>query len=138
MPQLDVNTFSYQYVGVITLFILVYTILSYVVLPILLRLMLVRNFFLLAQQKISDLLQISNLNYKQIIVTQKPLRINFITGIILTNTIKLLKNFVALVNTTIFNTPASYNTIFFKHVLVTDFALSYLILVLSIELDENE
>lgn len=43
MPQLDANTFIYQYVGIITLLVVVYYLLSYVVLPVLLRSSLIRS-----------------------------------------------------------------------------------------------
>jgi len=46
MPQLDTNTFIYQYTGIITTLILVYVLLSYIVLPLLLRALIIRASFL--------------------------------------------------------------------------------------------
>lgn len=43
MPQLDVNTFLNQYAGVILTLLITYIILSYIVLPILLNINLVRT-----------------------------------------------------------------------------------------------
>ena len=42
MPQLDINTFSFQFTGIIFLLISVYTLISYIVLPALLRSMYIR------------------------------------------------------------------------------------------------
>jgi len=47
MPQLDSNTFIYQYIGVIITLSLIYIILSYIVLPLLLRSIFIRSAFLL-------------------------------------------------------------------------------------------
>jgi len=136
MPQLDMNTFSYQYVGVIVLVLIVYTILSYIVLPILLRLMLVRNLFLLNQQKVADLLQLSNFNYQQVILTHKPLYTNFLTGVILNSVTKVIKNFIGLLTTTLSGSSNLTSSVMgLKYILTTDLSLSYLILLLSIELE---
>jgi hypothetical protein len=56
MPQLDPNTFIYQYIGIIAVFIAVYSMLSYVFLPVLLRATLIRNLFLTTRQTISETL----------------------------------------------------------------------------------
>jgi len=139
MPQLDINTFSYQYVGIIVLVLIVYIILSYIVLPILLRLMLVRNLFLLNQQKVADLLQLSNFNYQQIILTHKPLYTNFLTGAILNSAAKVIKNFISLLTTTLSGSSnLTSSVVKLKYILTTDLSLSYLILLLSNELEENE
>lgn len=130
------NTFSYQYVGVIVLVLIVYTILSYIVLPILLRLMLVRNLFLLNQQKVADLLQLSNFNYQQVILTHKPLYTNFLTGVILNSVTKVIKNFIGLLTTTLSGSSNLTSSVMgLKYILTTDLSLSYLILLLSIELE---
>lgn len=44
MPQLDVNTFGYQYIGIITTFFIVYIFLSYGVLPNILLQLNIRQF----------------------------------------------------------------------------------------------
>lgn len=55
MPQLDINTFIFQYVSLILLFVCVYTILAYIVLPLTLRASLVRA-------RVSDLLLSSSMS----------------------------------------------------------------------------
>lgn len=46
MPQLDANTFTYQYFGIIFILFTAYTLLSYIALPALLRVIIVRDLFL--------------------------------------------------------------------------------------------
>jgi hypothetical protein len=46
MPQLDINTFFYQYVGIIILLLSVYYLLSYIVLPVTMRAVIFRSRFL--------------------------------------------------------------------------------------------
>jgi hypothetical protein len=74
MPQLDPNTFIYQYIGVVFLLIVIYTILSYVVLPTLLRLMLIRNNFLTTRQTSTELVSIVSTNYQQLVSFKNPTR----------------------------------------------------------------
>lgn len=59
MPQLDANTFLAQYLVIASVLIIVYTTLSYVILPILLRLMLVRNNFLALVNSVSNTSSVS-------------------------------------------------------------------------------
>src|SRR5687767_13304138 len=54
MPQLDSNTFIYQYVGIIVLLALVYYALSYMILPILLRSTLIRTMLLTRAASIKE------------------------------------------------------------------------------------
>lgn len=90
MPQLDPNTFIYQYIGIIILLLTVYTILSYIVLPILLRLMLVRNLFLTTRQTLTDLGNTVSDNYKQMVSLRVPHRnFNLVNNLVFT-TITLL------------------------------------------------
>ena len=43
MPQLDINTFIFQYVSLVSLLTIVYFLMSYVVLPQILRALILRN-----------------------------------------------------------------------------------------------
>lgn len=45
MPQLDPNSFIYQYFGILSILVVSYILLTYVALPILLRIILVRKYF---------------------------------------------------------------------------------------------
>jgi hypothetical protein len=71
MPQLDPNTFIYQYLGVIILFILAYTLLSYIILPTLLRAILFRNLFLAENTVTANLLSVAASDYRYMFLSNK-------------------------------------------------------------------
>jgi hypothetical protein len=90
MPQLDPNTFIYQYVGVVFLLILIYSILSYIVLPLLLRLMLIRNLFLTTRQTSTDLINTVSNSYQQLVSLKDPSRNFNLTNSFLINFTSIL------------------------------------------------
>ncbi len=60
MPQLDINTFLYQYIGITSLLLLTYVMLSYLVLPLVLREICVRSRFLETTQMHLDSAVLTN------------------------------------------------------------------------------
>jgi hypothetical protein len=138
MPQLDINAFIYQYVGIIILLIIIYTTLSYIVLPILLRLMLIRNAFLLTQKKLTDILQLTAPTYQHLLVSKRPLYINFLLNNIILHSVNTIKNLLNFLNCIVANLTNlavisnNKNGTLFLH----EFTLSYLILLLAMEIEE--
>lgn len=138
MPQLDSNTFIYQYAGIITLLIAVYFILSYIVLPILLRLMLIRNLFLATRQTSTDLVNVVSNNYQQLVSLKNPSRNFSLTNNFIKSFTFLLSNWLTLLTTTLTlkkeNSDSTLNLVLTAQESVTN----YLILFLLIELEDNE
>lgn len=65
MPQLDVNTYSFQYISLIILFITVYFFLSYFILPLILRSTIIRSNVSLKNQKTDSFLNKNVFGTKQ-------------------------------------------------------------------------
>lgn len=73
MPQLDANTFIYQYIGIISIFAIIYITLSYLVLPIILRLITFRAKFLDSNQALGESLSSVSPFYKNSLILSSPL-----------------------------------------------------------------
>lgn len=134
MPQLDINTFSYQYIAIILLLILVYTTLSYIVLPLLLRLMLIRNSFLLSQQKLSGILMFSSPTAAQLLVSKKPIYVNYLLNTILGSIAPTAHYLSTLLKSTLSFTKGNRVYSCTGFYFVNDAVFNYLILFLSIDL----
>lgn len=65
MPQLDINTYSFQYVSLIILFVTVYFFLSYFILPLILRSTIIRSNVSLKNQKSDNFLSKNIFGIKQ-------------------------------------------------------------------------
>lgn len=65
MPQLDINTFSNQYLGIIFVFVFVYFLLGYAILPMTLRLIMFRSKFLESNQMLDSSLSVIDSSYKE-------------------------------------------------------------------------
>jgi hypothetical protein len=143
MPQLDPNTFIYQYVGIIVLLIVVYTTLSYIVLPTLLRLMLVRNLFLSTRQTLSELVNTVLPSYQQVISLKAPIRSSRLSNSVLANLSIITTQWLNLVASTLFDvinvsvnkdTAVTYGA---SVSILNEATIDYFILFLLIELEEN-
>ncbi len=137
MPQLDSNTFIYQYLGIIVLFILVYVTLSYFVLPILLRLMLIRNLFLATRQTLTELINVTTPAYAPAIALNSPTHNEQLINSVSSSVVNLSTNWINLLssklNIAVLAPLSSYSN--FLHIEAS--AIDYLILFLIIELHEN-
>jgi hypothetical protein len=72
MPQLDINTFGYQYTGILILLITMYVILSYVVLPSLLRVIFIRSKYSESVSNAKDLaVFISEVNFPSLALAER-------------------------------------------------------------------
>jgi len=145
MPQLDANTFGYQYFGIIIVLISVYTILSYLVLPILLRATLVRSNFLMGSISLKNEYSspISNLTHNTALLLKRPFTtIVLVSGYFnaVTSLLSLLINLFRKVVTS----PSTLGNPLNLHIEPTfaqfiNFSNTYLILfLLNDESDDNE
>jgi hypothetical protein len=72
MPQLDINTFGYQYTGILILLLIVYVVLSYIVLPSLLRVIYIRSKYSESVSSVKDLaIFISELSFPVLALTTR-------------------------------------------------------------------
>lgn len=138
MPQLDSNAFIYQYVGIIVLLISVYFILSYIVLPILLRLILIRDLFLNTRQTVTELTGVVSNNYQLLVNFKNPCRGFNLINSFLFNSASVLNSWLNVVTLTLFKTEAETKSIDNVMPLIYNNVTNYLILFLLIESEENE
>jgi len=141
MPQLDTNTFIYQYSGVITTLILLYIILSYIVLPVLLRSLFIRAAFLFLSVRSTEFSRLST--SEKVFIHVKPKASIFSLASLffirlsykLHSLIKLFLNFFRA-DTLITNTSSSGLVTSSVFVFVT---INYLVMFLSLDLyDQTE
>lgn len=136
MPQLDSNTFIYQYLGIVTLLLAVYFVLSYIVLPILLRLMLIRNLFLTTRQTSTDLANVVSNNYQQLVSLKNSGRNFSLANNFITHFTSLLTNWLNIVTVTLTSTGTITSNATLNLVsAASENVTNYLILFLLIELE---
>lgn len=136
MPQLDANTFLYQYVGVISVLFVLYILLGYVALPILLRAISLRNKFLINQSGTDTLNMVSSFNAAALHVNSVTNFSKLITSVVL-NFSKSVVELVTLFSIS-FSTVNVNNGSSTKIDSVIFFSESFLIyLVLFLESDEE-
>lgn len=134
MPQLDASTFIYQYFGIIFILVIIYTLLSYIALPSLLRIIMIREFFsktFSSSTIVSNNFKIKNFNF----VTIQDKSASFISN----NISLLLKNILYVLNITVnYTSSLLINTQDNKLNLKNNFLLlgsfsSYLLFLLVLE-----
>lgn len=134
MPQLDPNTFINQYFGIIVLFVIVYSLLSYIVLPLTLRALLLRNRFLELGRTTSELNTTLSV-YRELSLTSpgSTRASGLLTNLFLSVTTRAL----ILINT-VRPTPSISNVNYFHEATVTSlFGLTYLSLFILLDTDET-
>lgn len=96
MPQLDPNSFYYQYFGVIILMTVIYTILSFLVLPIFLRFLIIRNYFIKILNLATNTISSSNKQIQKFLIIKNKSLITlfFNTSQFLNNLVVSLLNLV--------------------------------------------
>jgi hypothetical protein len=140
MPQLDPNTFFYQYVAIIGLLIIVYGVLSYIVLPLILRAIIIRNNFITWGRDVSELIKVVPSAVKRLIVLQTPVYLTGITTNFFKKTAKFFLNLIyyqKLLLKSRVVTPARFNSSFYKGSRIFTFSLNYLILFILSEITIN-
>jgi len=95
MPQLDPNTFLYQYTGIIILLITVYTLLAFVVLPVILRAMIIRNNFLVSGINRTESFKTLDFFIQRALVLRTPTYINSVANLFFKNFTKLLNTLIS-------------------------------------------
>lgn len=138
MPQLDPNTFTYQYIGVISLLVIAYVTLSYIVLPIILRLMLVRGSFLTTKQNLSDLLNSIPPEQQFTASLKTPINSASLTNQVIGGLSLISYNSINLILTKLIpsNSISSASTIA-ANAGFSEFSLDYLILLLTADAEET-
>lgn len=140
MPQLDVNTFWYQYIGIVTTLIVVYMLLSYVALPILLRVLVYRDTFLKTQQSTTELAVLSSSVHTPVL-SLKETNTSF-DGVLTTSAQALASKLSALLTFVKATAVETSNTVSrinlsTKSAGLSALALAYLVLFLVIDEQEN-
>lgn len=144
MPQLDVNIFLTQYTAIMLLLVSIYIILGYIVLPLTLRLLLIRSLFLSTSSFYSGLenFQLPPMFYL-IILTKRPIYLGQLLNTTMKNLFFFQKALLSSIQGALFvtcnsNLDRGRGLVGIYQAIMLESTLSYLIMFLCINQYTND